>query len=101
MIASKISSSFLEPNFKTHFGFLEDQLKTSPGGGKYLCGKTLTAADILMSFPLIAAKSRGGFLTEENYPLLAKYIDALEQEEGYKKAVDRIVELEGTFSAVP
>lgn len=51
-IAGKITSLFLAPNFKTHYTFLEDQLKTSPDGGEFLCGKDLTAADILMSFPL-------------------------------------------------
>lgn len=65
-----------------------------------MCGPNLTAADILMSFPLIAAKGRGGLLPKEKYPLLRAYVDRLEEEEGYKKAVEKIVELEGNFSAM-
>lgn len=68
-VANRLSSFFLEPNFKTHYAFLESQLKTSPDNGEYLCGKDLTAADILMSFPLEAGKSRSG-MTRESNPLV-------------------------------
>jgi glutathione S-transferase len=53
-IVGKITSLFLAPNFKTHYTFLEDQLKTSLDGGQFLCEKDLTAADVLMTFPLEA-----------------------------------------------
>jgi glutathione S-transferase len=59
----------------------------------------LTGADILLSFPLIAGKGRSPMLTEQKCPLLWKYIGKLEQEPGYKKAVEKIVELEGSFKA--
>ncbi|KAF8864197.1 glutathione S-transferase I [Acephala macrosclerotiorum] len=95
-ISGKISSGFLEPNFKTHFEFLESQLKTSPNNGKYLCGPNLTGADILLSFPLIAGRGRAG-LTKEKYPLLYQYIDRLREEPGYKKAAQKIIEIEGSF----
>jgi len=98
-VASKIYDGFLTPNFITHFAFLEEQLKTSPGSGAYLCGPTLTGADILLSFPLIAAKGRAEPLQEAKYPLLYKYIERLENEPGYLKSVEKIVELEGSFSA--
>jgi glutathione S-transferase len=68
-IVGKITSLFLAPNFKTRYTFLEDQLKTSPDGGEFLCGKNLTAADILMSFPLEAGQSRSRML-EVDCPLL-------------------------------
>lgn len=47
-IATRVETMFLNAQYKTQFGFLEEQLKTSPDGGQYLCGKDLTAADILM-----------------------------------------------------
>ena len=97
-ISSGITTNYLDVNFAATFSFLEERLRTSPGGGKYLCGPHLTAADILMSFPLIAAKGRGGFLPKEKYPLLRAYADALEEEAGYKKSVEKIVQLEGKFS---
>jgi len=97
-VANKINSSFLEPSFVTHFTFLESQLTSSPDGGLYLCGPHLTGADILLSFPLIAGRGRAG-ITEEKYPKLWAYIDRLEEEPGYKKAAQKIVEIEGSFEA--
>lgn len=98
-ISSKIQTSYLEPAFSNHFSFLEQQLQTSPNSGKFLCGEKLTGADILLSFPLIAAKGRAG-LTAEKYPLLKAYVDDLEQEPGYLKASERIIEIEGKFEPV-
>ncbi|SZF01510.1 unnamed protein product [Blumeria hordei] len=102
VISSKVHSGFLGPNFETHFGFLEQQLSSAPNGGKYLCGQNLTGADILMSFPLIAAKSKSSLtgLTEAKYPVLSAYVDGLEKEPGYKKAVEKIIEIEGKFEAI-
>ena len=95
-VAAKIYSGFLGPNFKTHFTFLEDQLKTSPENGRYLCGPKLTGADILLSFPLIAGKGRSG-LTKEDYPTLWAYVERLEAEPGYLKAVEKIKQVDGKF----
>ena len=97
LVANRILSSYLFPNAKKHFTMLNDQLKTS--GGSYLCGDTLTAADILMSFPLIAAKDRlnlfGTWDTADGtwpdqFPFVKKYLDLLQTEEGYKRSVKRI-----------
>lgn len=98
-IASKINGAFLKPNLTTHLGFLEQQLKTAPGGGGYLCGPNLTGADILISYPLIASRKRIDYFSEASYPVLWAYIDQLEKEPGYLKAVEKIVEIEGSFSA--
>ncbi|TVY23637.1 Glutathione S-transferase, partial [Lachnellula hyalina] len=94
-VGDKIMTSFVEPNCITHFSFLESQLKTS--SGQYLCGKHLTGADILLSFPLIAAK--GSALTKEKYPGVWAYTERLEKEKGYEKAVEKIVEIDGKFEA--
>ncbi|KAH6681619.1 glutathione S-transferas-like protein [Halenospora varia] len=99
-IAGKLHSGYLSPNFSTNFSFLEDQLKTSPEGGKYLCGPRLTGADILMSFPLLAAHEEG-VITREQYPALVEYTERLGKEEGYLKAVEKIVEIEGKFELSP
>ena len=95
-IAGKITDLYLNPNFKTHLDFLESQIATSPNGGEYLCGKELTGADILMSFPLGAAKGRAG-LTQEKYPKLWAYVDRLEAREPFKRAVQKIIDLEGSY----
>lgn len=75
---------------------MESQLQTSPNSGEYLCGPDFTAADILMSFPLEAGKSRSG-LTETQCPLLWKYVSKLQEREAYKRAVKKIEEIEGSF----
>ena len=91
-----MESAYLAPNFSTHFAFLEDQLATSPDGGEYLCGTELTGADIVLSFPLAAARGRAG-LTEAKYPKLWKYVAMLEQREGFQRAVKKIVDVEGSY----
>jgi glutathione S-transferase len=97
-VANKITEGFLQPNFNTNFKWLESQLETSPDGGLYLCGKDLSAADILMSFPLEAGKSRTG-LSEKECPLLWAYVDRLHQREAYQKSTQIIDEL-GDFKKV-
>lgn len=105
MIANRVFSSFIFPNARKHLKFLEQQLSTS--SGKYLCGANLTAADILISFPLIAAKDRfdqlgqweGGSWKKE-CPKVWDYVQSLEAEEGYKRSVEKIKEIDGgEFSA--
>lgn len=50
----------------------------------------------MMSFPLGAAKGRAGF-TQEAHPKLWAYVNRLEAHEGYKRAADKIIEVEGSF----
>lgn len=95
-IANKVTSSFLTPNFRTHYKFLESQLETAPDGGEFLCGKVLTAADIMMSFPLEAGQSRSG-MTQQEFPLLWAYVDRLHEREAYKRSVAKIEAVEGSF----
>lgn len=99
MIYSKIAEGFLEPNYASHLGFLESQLKTSPDGGEYLCGKELTEADLMMIFPLEGSKAWAG-LDEKKYPLLCRYLDKIKERESYKRAEKRVMDVEGSFKPV-
>ncbi|GFF31306.1 glutathione S-transferase 1 [Aspergillus udagawae] len=98
MIASKVDGAFINPNVHTHLGFLEDRLKTAPGGGPYLCGDKITAADIHLSYSVIAALSRLAPLRSQ-YPGVAAYADRLQAIESYKRGVAQIERIEGTFTA--
>ena len=49
-----------------------------------------------MSFPLLAGKGRSGF-TEEKYPKLWSYVEKLEGSAGYKRAVQKIIEVNGEY----
>ncbi|KAL3425297.1 glutathione S-transferase domain-containing protein [Phlyctema vagabunda] len=93
LIAGKVSNEYLEGNYKTTFNFLESQLATSPGGGEFLCGKNLSAADILMSFPILVAFEVA--ISKEQYPRLAAYAGRLQAIEGYKKAIKKVEDMEG------
>lgn len=95
-IAARIQTSYLNSQFELHYQFLEDQLATSPEGGEYLCGKALTSADILMSFPLEFVNSRGG-VKQERFPRVFAYLEKLYEREAYKRATAKIVEVEGRF----
>ncbi|KAL6720599.1 bifunctional glutathione transferase/peroxidase [Lecanora helva] len=96
MITGGVESKFLFPELDKHFNFLETQIATSPNRGEYLCGSQLTGADIMMSFPLSAAKGRSSF-SEEKHPKLWAYVDRIQGLEGYKKAVQKIVDTEGSY----
>lgn len=91
-IADKVDSLYLLDNYATHFSFLESQLASSPDNGEFLCGAELTAADILMSFPLIAAGSR---VDAGKYPKLKAFIGRLEKHPGYVGSVKKIEEVSG------
>ncbi|KAJ4144597.1 hypothetical protein LMH87_003476 [Akanthomyces muscarius] len=96
MVANKIISAFIAPNIKKNLAMLNDQLSTS--GGKYLCNDQLTAADILMSFPLIAAQARFKDIVpgwEQTYSRVSEYIKTLESSPGYKKSIAKVEELDG------
>lgn len=105
-VANKMFSTFIYPNARKHMAMIDGQLQSAPDGGPYLCGKHLTAADILMSFPLLAARGRldnignwkGGTWAAE-FPRIGEYVAMLEKEEGYKKSVQKVEELEGKFEA--
>ncbi|KAJ7747747.1 thioredoxin-like protein [Mycena metata] len=103
-ITSRIAAqfdSFSQPEFATHLGFLEEQLKTAPGGGPYLCGAHLTGADILMSYPLVNAQiPQDGHspLNKKAYPKLWEYTELLKERPGSKRAIEKIIAIDGEYN---
>lgn len=91
-IADKVDNVYLNENFATHFGFLESQLASSPDNGEYLCGASLTAADILMSFPIIAVIDK---VDATKHPKLKAYAAKIKAHEGNVGAIKKIEELTG------
>lgn len=96
MLTGAVESNFLLPTLKTHLDFVESQLATSPDNGKYLCGADVTGVDIMMSFPLGAVRGKHGF-TKEKYPKLWEYVDRLQAMDGYKRAVQKIIDVDGKY----
>ncbi|KAJ6593360.1 hypothetical protein B0H19DRAFT_1280524 [Mycena capillaripes] len=100
-IAAQLGSSFVGPEFVTNLGFLEAQLESAPDRGPYLCGAHLTAADILMSFPLLIAQiPQEGHspLNKKEYPRLWAYTELLKESPGSKRAIEKIIEIEGEYN---
>ncbi|PYH87814.1 glutathione S-transferase [Aspergillus ellipticus CBS 707.79] len=94
LITGKVSKEFLDQELRTHFTFLENQLETAPGDGLFLCGEDLTAADIQMSIPVIAALNLG-IVDGKEYPRLVGYKGRLEATGAYRRAAEKIEALEG------
>lgn len=92
MVAGEVDKAYLLRNYDSHFAFLNNLLETSPDGGEYICGKDLTAADILLSFPVIAAAGRHGF---DKYPKLNAYAQKLQKEPVYLRAIEKIEKVTG------
>lgn len=49
-----------------------------------------------MSFPLEAGNSRSG-VTQETYPRVFAYVEKLHERQAYKRATEKIIEIEGEF----
>lgn len=100
LITGNVDAKLVAPNLKSNYQYLESQLASAPQSGPYLCGPELTGADILLSFPLGAARGgRAGGFSKEAYPLLWAYVGRLQEREGYKRAVEKIVQVEGSYDA--
>lgn len=104
MVVNRIFGSFIFPNAQKHLALIDQYLAAS--GGTYLCCDKLTAADILMSFPLIVAQNRlndmgqwEGGSWKAQFPRVYEYLQRLESEEGYKRSQQKIESVDGKFSA--
>ena len=96
MITGGFESAFLKPELGRLLDFLESQLASSPNGGGYLCGSELTGADIIMSFPLTAARGRAG-ISQEQHPNLWAYTERLQATDSFKRAVQKIIDTNGFY----
>lgn len=81
-ISAKVRKSFINPNIKTHFDFMEGEL----GKSTWFAGNEFSAADIQMSFPIEAAASRGLL---KDRPKLQAYLSAIHARPAYKQALER------------
>jgi glutathione S-transferase len=81
-VSTKVKSSFINPNLKGIFDFIEAELTKS----EWFAGSEFSAADIQMSFPMEAAASRGADHLGAKSQAFLKKIHA---RPAYKKAMDR------------
>ena len=82
-IANKVMGGFVQPTLDKQLAFMEAELATRP----WFAGKAFSAADIMMSFPLEAATSRGGL--DAKYPRLTDFVARSHARPAYQRALER------------
>ena len=82
-IAERALGSFVVPNLERNLDFMEAELAK----GEWFAGARFSAADIQMSFPLEAARARGGL--DEKRPRLMAYLDKIHSRPAYLRALER------------
>jgi glutathione S-transferase len=81
-VADKVTASFIGPNLKRQFEFMEGELKQRD----WFAGDAFSAADIQMSFPLEAAAARGGL--DARYPRLTDWLARIHARPAYRRALE-------------
>jgi glutathione S-transferase len=81
-VSAKVKSSFINPNLKGIFDFIEVELTKS----EWFAGSEFSAADIQMSFPMEAAASRGA---DHMGPKSQAFLKKIHARPAYKKALER------------
>ncbi len=80
-LANQVHKSYIDPNLKTHLDFMETELREH----SWFTGAQFSAADVMMSFPIEAAKARG--LLAEKYPQLLKFLSTIHERPAYQRAI--------------
>jgi glutathione S-transferase len=88
-IAGKVDGAFTNGELHAHLTFLDAELATRP----FVAGDAFTAADVQMSYPVLALLSRGA----KAAPHVRAYLDRLAARPAYARAVERggPIELDG------
>ncbi len=82
-IADQALDSFVLPNLERNLDFMEGEFAKS----EWFAGREFTAADIQMSFPLEAARVRGGL--DEKRPKLMGFLNKIHSRPAYQRALER------------
>ena len=82
-IAQRAKKTFIQPQIERHLDYLENELDKH----KWFAGRSFSAADIQMSFPLEAAAARGGL--DAKRPKLMDFLERIHKRPAYKRALER------------
>ena len=82
-IAGTVKTSYIDPEITQQLNYMEKEIARSG----WFAGKSFSAADIQMSFPLEAAASRGGL--DVRYPKLTDFLQRIHARPAYKRALER------------
>ncbi|MDR5783364.1 glutathione S-transferase [Caballeronia sp. LZ065] len=81
-IAQTMQSSFIDPQLRLHFGYIEAELAKSP----WFAGDAFSAADVQMSFPLEAGSQRAG---AKQLPHIRAFLERIHARPAYQRALER------------
>lgn len=83
MIAEGVRGRLVAPQLERQLRYMEAELEQHG----WFAGKTMTAADIQMSFPVEGLRARGGL--DGRYPNLLRFLEAIHARPAYQRALER------------
>lgn len=83
LIATGVKAKFVNPRLTQHLDFVEDHL----GATGWFAGKSFSAADVQMSFPLEAAAQR--VENTDSRPNIAAFLERIHARPAYRRALER------------
>ena len=82
-VMGKIAIKTIQPMIDSHLDFVEAELKQHA----WFAGDVMSAADVMMSFPLEAARSRGGL--DDTRPAAIAWLDKVHARPAYQTALHK------------
>ena len=80
-IATTVQQRFVDPQLRTHLGFIEDHLKSNT----WFAGSEFSAADVQMSFPMEAFAARGP--ADMAVPHVKAFVERIRARPAYQEAL--------------
>jgi glutathione S-transferase len=81
-LLGRVAVRKFRPMVDVHTDYIESELAGRP----WFAGQSFTAADIMMSFPLEAARSRAG-ISSDTHPHIFKWVDTIHARSAYQVAL--------------
>jgi len=82
-IAQRAKAGFVQPNIERNLDFMEGELANSD----WFAGTQFSAADVQLSFPLEAARARGGL--DAQRPRLLSFLERIHARPAYRRAIEK------------
>jgi len=82
-IAKRAKGGYVQPNIDRNLDFMEGELASR----EWFAGERFSAADVQMSFPLEAARMRGGL--DAKRPRLMAWLERIHARPAYRRAIER------------
>ncbi|WP_145642489.1 glutathione binding-like protein [Neorhizobium alkalisoli] len=79
----KLAAKKIRPMLDVHLDFVESQLRSRP----WFAGDDISAADVMMSFPLEAASKRAGL--DQGRPATMAWLQKIHARPAYRTALER------------